>query len=174
MRVAEDAEPVEFRFGDEIFQDVQSLRTDSPGKPTMKLVRRAMPGTAARNFVQSLEENIGASAALHALEHVGRGVLKRQVEIFADVVVLRDGVEKFAGDAIGIGVEEAEPAEIWNAGERVEQSGETIAEAEIFAVAGGVLADEGDFADAASDELLRLRRRRIRSGANGICRAGWE
>ena len=39
-------------------------------------------------------------------------------------------------------------------GEGVEQRGEAVFEAEVFAVAGGVLADEGDFLDAAGDELL--------------------
>ena len=73
-------------------------------------------------------------------------MLQGHVEIFADVVVLRDGVEQLAGDAIGIGVEEAEPAQAFDLGERVEQRGEAVFEAEVFAVAGGVLADEGDFA----------------------------
>src|ERR1039458_5323539 len=101
-------------------------RSDSPGKPTMKLVRRAMPGTAARTFsrvlrkmsaplegdarysradlFQGLEKDVCAGAALHCLEDSRRGVLERNVEIFADVVVLGDGVEEFAGDAVGIGV----------------------------------------------------------------------
>ena len=39
-------------------------------------------------------------------------------------------------------------------GERVEQGGEAVFDAEVFAVAGGVLADEGDLLDAAGDELL--------------------
>jgi len=34
------------------------------------------------------------------------------VEILADVVVAGDGVEQLARDAIGIGVEEAEPAQV--------------------------------------------------------------
>jgi len=43
-------------------------------------------------------------------------VLERDVEIFADVVVLRNGLKQLAGDAVGIGVEEAEPAEVGDAG----------------------------------------------------------
>ena len=65
-----------------------------------------------------------------------------------------DGVEELAGDAVGVGVEEAEPAEPFYFGEGVEEGGEAVFEAEIFAVAGGVLADEGDLADAAGDEGL--------------------
>jgi len=84
-------------------------------------------------------------------------VLERDVEIFADVVVLRNGLKQLVGDAVGIGVEEAEPAEVGDAGELVEERGEAVFEAEVFAVAGGVLADEGDFLDAASDEGLGFR-----------------
>jgi len=65
-------------------------------------------------------------------------VLEGNVEVLADVVVLRDGFEELAGDAVGIGIEEAEPAQAVDAGELVEQRGETVLEAEIFAVAGGV------------------------------------
>jgi hypothetical protein len=79
-------------------------------------------------------------------------VLERHVEVFADVVVAGDGFEESAGNAVGIGVEEAEPAQAVDAGERVEQGGEAVLEAEVFAVAGGVLADEGDLANAAGDE----------------------
>jgi hypothetical protein len=94
-------------------------------------------------------------------------VLERQVEIFADVVVLRDRLEQFAGDAVGISVEKTEPLEVRDAGEPIEEGGETVAEAEVFAVAGGVLADESDFADAAGNELLGF-------GNDGFEAAGTE
>ena len=68
---------------------------------------------------------------------------------------------------VGVGVEEAEPAEAVDAGERVEEGGEAVLEAEVFAVAGGVLADEGDLADAAGDELLGF-------GDDGLEAAGAE
>ncbi len=83
-------------------------------------------------------------------------MLERQVEILADVVVAGDGVEQLARDAIGIGVEEAEPAQVRDACEGVKELGKAVFEAEVFAVAGGVLADEGDFACAAGDKLLGL------------------
>jgi len=80
-------------------------------------------------------------------------VLERNVEIFADVVVLGDGVEEFIGDAVGVGVEEAEPTQVGDACELVEEGGEAVFEAEIFAIASCVLADEGEFLNAALDEL---------------------
>ena len=69
---------------------------------------------------------------------------------------LGDGVEQSAGDAVGVGVEEAQPAQAFDLGERVEELGEAVLEAQVFAVAGGVLADQRDLADAAGDELLRF------------------
>jgi hypothetical protein len=95
-------------------------------------------------------------------------VLQGDVEIFADVVVLGDGFKQLAGDAVGVGVEEAEPAEAIDAGELVKECGEAVFEAEVFAVAGGVLADEGDFLDAAGDEGL------LRFGDDGFKAAGTE
>jgi hypothetical protein len=68
--------------------------------------------------------------------------------------MLRNGVEEAGGDLVGVGVEEAEPAEAGEWGECFEQVGEAVFEAEVFAVAGGVLADEGYFADALGDEVL--------------------
>ena len=78
-------------------------------------------GDGRADFFKRLEENVGAGAALHALENVGRGVLQRHVEILADVVVPRDGFEQPAGNAIGIRVEEAQPAQAFNAGQRVKK-----------------------------------------------------
>ena len=62
-------------------------------------------------FFDELEEEVGCAAAFHALEDGGAGVLEGDVEVFGDVVVARDGVEEARGDLVGVGVEEAEPAE---------------------------------------------------------------
>ena len=45
------------------------------------------------------------------LRTLGAGVLQGDVEVFGDVVVLRHGLEQARGDLVGVGVEEAEPAE---------------------------------------------------------------
>ena len=94
------------------------------------------------------------------LRTLARGVLQRDVEVLGDVVVARDGFEQARGDLVGVGVEEAQPLEAGERGEGVEEVGESGALAgdgvlgQVFAVAGGVLADEGDFADALRDEDL--------------------
>ena len=72
------------------------------------------------------------------------------------VAVTRHGFEQARGDLVGVGVEEAQPAQAGQYGERVEQLREAVFEAEVFAVAGGVLADEGDLANALRDEVLGL------------------
>jgi hypothetical protein len=48
-------------------------------------------------------------------------VLERDVEVFGDGVVLRHGLEQARGDLVGVGVEEAEPAEAGQDGEGVEK-----------------------------------------------------
>ena len=90
-------------------------------------------------------------------------MLEGQVEVVANVVVAGDGFEEAAGDAVGIGVEEAEPAEVGDLGERVEELRQAVLEAEVFAVARGVLTDEGDLAGAAGDELLGFGDDRFKS-----------
>ena len=51
-------------------------------------------GDSGADLFDGLQENVGAGAALHALQDVGRSVLQRHVEILADVVVARDGLEQ--------------------------------------------------------------------------------
>jgi hypothetical protein len=61
-----------------------------------------------------------------------------------------DGFKQDGGDAVGVGVEEADPLFVrgFDFGEAGEEGGEAVFEAEVFAIAGDVLADEVDFADA--------------------------
>ena len=171
--VVEDAQPVESCLLDELLQKIK-IRDGFAGKADDEGGAQSDAGNCCADFFQCLEEDLRAAAALHALQNRGRGVLQRQIEILADVVVPGDGVEQFAGDAVGVGVEEAQPAQAFDLGERVEERGEAVLEAEVFAVAGGVLADERDLADAAGDELLGLGDDGFESARAELCRAGWE
>ena len=74
-------------------------------------------GDGAAGLLDELEEDVRVAAALHALEDAGAGVLERHVDVLGDGVVLRDGFEQARGDLVGIGVEEAEPAEAGEDGE---------------------------------------------------------
>ncbi len=120
----------------------------------MKLVRMTMPGTIWRALGNQVEEDLGGAAALHRLEDAGAGVLEGDVEVLGDGVMAGHSLEQARGDLVRVGVEEAQPAQAGQDGKGVEKLGEAVGEAEIFAVAGGVLADEGDLADALGDEVL--------------------
>ncbi len=164
--VAEGAHPIESGFADEVGELGEVLlgfarEADDEGGSEDDA------GDGGADLFDGLEEDVGVGSALHALEDVAGGVLQGDIEVFADVVVAGDGVEEAAGDLVGIGVEEAEPADAVNFGEAVEELGEAVFEVEIFAVTGGVLANEGDFADALLDELMGL-------GDDGLETAGAE
>ncbi len=79
----------------------------------------------------------------------------------------RNGVQQLAGDFVRVGVEKTDPAQIFDPGQLFEQQGKAVFQAEIFAVAGGVLADEGDLADAALGQAFGL-------GDHGLEAAGAE
>src|SRR5208337_1823928 len=145
--VAEYAQPVESCLLDELLQEFKVAERFSR-EADDETGAEGDAGNGGANLLQCLQENIRTRPALHRLEYSGRCVLKRDVEVFADVFVAGDGVEELAGDAVGVGVEEAEPAESVDAGECVEERGEAVLDAKIFAVACGVLADESDFLNA--------------------------
>src|ERR1700761_473410 len=88
-------------------------------------------------------------------------MLQRHVEILHDAVVLRDGIEQVPGDLVGVGIEKAQPGESVYLRETIEQRGESVFQAEVLAVAGGVLTDQRDLAYSAGDKLLRLGDHRL-------------
>ena len=59
-----------------------------------------------------------------------------------------DGVQQPAGDLVGIGIEESNPAQRVDSSQFFQQKRQPIFQAEVFAIAGGVLANQGDFANA--------------------------
>ena len=65
-----------------------------------------------------------------------------------------DGFEQPRRDAIGIAIEEAHPVQVFDLRQALEQGGQAVAQAEVFAVESGVLADERDFADAGGGEIF--------------------
>ena len=168
--VAEDAEPVDFGGLDEVAEVVE-VGFGFAGEADDEAGADDDAGDDAAGLLDELEEDVArCRRASCVLSSGGAGVLQRDVEILGDVVVLRHGFEQARGDLVGIGVEEAQPAEAGEAGEGFEQLGEAVGEAEVFAVAGGVLADEGDLADALRDEVLRFGDDASRCGGSGTCR----
>ena len=85
-----------------------------------------------------------------------RGVLQGNVDVAAEARVSGEHFQQARRDLVGIGVEEADPAEILDLGELFEQRGEAVLDAEVFAEAGCVLPDEIDFAHALRGQALGL------------------
>ena len=164
--IGEDAEPVDFSFGDES-AELGEVGFGFAGEAYDEGGADDDAGDYLARLLDQVEEDLRVAAALHGLEDRGAGVLEGDVEVFCDGVVACHGFEQARGDLVGVGVEEAEPAQAGERGEGVEELGEALFEAEVFAVAGGVLADEGDFTDALGDEVLRL-------GDDGAHAAGTE
>src|ERR1022692_3763069 len=81
-------------------------------------------------------------------------MLQGNVDVGADVVVGGDDFKQAARNFVGIRVEEANPAQVFDGGQLFQKQGEAIFQAEIFTVAGGVLSDQGDFADARPRQSL--------------------
>ena len=130
-------------------------RSDSPGKPTMKEVRSAMPGTAARTLSMSLRENVGAAPRFMRFSTSGTHAAAARRDICRCCRARAMVSRSLPGDAVGISVEEAEPAQALECG-RVRRGGrEAVFRAQIFAVAGGVLTDERDLLHAASARAVR-------------------
>ncbi len=65
----------------------------------------------------------------------------------------------------GITVEEADPVQLFDLREAFEQQRQAVAQAEVFAVKGGVLSDEGDFADARGGQVRGFARDRLQPPA---------
>src|SRR5208337_3444771 len=105
--VREDAEPVKPRLLDKLLQNLKVAERFAGEADDEAGAQRDLRDRRA-DFLQRLQKNFGAGAPLHTLQNGGRRVLQWQVEIFADVRVLRDGLDQAAGNAVGIGIEEAD------------------------------------------------------------------
>src|SRR6185437_9758486 len=107
-------------------------------------------------LLDELEENLRSAATLHALEHGWTGMLERDVEVLRDIVVACDGLQQPRGDLVGIGVEETQPAQARQRCEGFEELGQAVFDAEVFAVAGCILADQGNLPDTLGDKVFGL------------------
>ena len=67
-----------------------------------------------------------------------------------------DGLQQPAGNLVGIGVKKAYPAQVFDSSQLFQQQGKPVFQAEVLAVAGGVLADEGDLPHTGAGQPLRL------------------
>ena len=83
-------------------------------------------------------------------------MLQGHIHVGADLFVLRDCVQQLAGNLVGIGVEETHPTQVFDRRKFFQQKREAIFQAEIFAIASGVLADQGNFSHSGLRETFGL------------------
>ncbi len=75
----------------------------------MRVVRNVTPGTLSRIRDSSAIVNPSIARAPHALEHVRRRMLQRQIDVSAHLPALRHCVEHIVGDRGGVEVEQPDP-----------------------------------------------------------------
>ena len=83
----------------------------SPGKPTISDVRRAIAGISRRSFAIRSADFLLAAPAVHSLQNRVADMLERDVQIFADFLLFLDQLDQAVGYAVGIGIEQAYPAQ---------------------------------------------------------------
>ena len=113
-------------------------------------------GNGGAHPLEEFQEGVAVGAALHAGQDVAAGMLQRHVDVFGQAFVGGEGFEHFLRYAIWIGVEKAHPEQVFDLGEAFEELREAVAQVEVFAVGGCVLADQGDFASAGGGEIFRF------------------
>src|SRR5712692_5364282 len=154
--VTERTHPVKFHLADKLAQLVE-LFLGFPGKARDERRAQRNAGNGAAHLLNRSQKNIRASAALHALQHSWRRVLQRHIDVRANLAMRGDGFEQTAGDLVGISVEKANPAHLFDASQLFQQQCKAILEAKLLAVAGRVLANQRDFAHAGAGQALSFR-----------------
>ena len=87
---------------------------------------------------------IARAAALHPFENASAGVLQGNIDVVAQRPVLGDSIEQPLRHAVRVEVEKTDPAGVFYTRQAVQQSRQAVAQAQIFAVAGRVLADQAN------------------------------
>lgn len=117
--VGEDAEPVDPGGFDEVFEQLV-VGFGLAGEAYDEAGADDDAGDDLAGLGDEVQEDLGVAAALHRLEDVGAGVLEGDVQVLGDGVVAGHRLQQAGGDLVGVGVEEAEPAEAGEDGEAVE------------------------------------------------------
>ena len=120
--VGEDAEPVDLRGGDEGFELLVVL-FGLAGEADDEAGADDDAGDDAARLLDELEEDLGVPPRFMRLSTLGLACCSGTSRYLAMLSWLRDGLEQPRGDLVGVGVEEAQPAEAGKHGEGVEQRG---------------------------------------------------
>jgi hypothetical protein len=82
-------------------QSSSTCRSRSPGKPTMKVERIAMPGHRLADPAQQLPDGGAAALASHGQQHVVGDVLQRHVEVATDRRLVRHHFQQIVANGRG-------------------------------------------------------------------------
>ena len=127
-----------------------------PGKADYKRCTQREVRNRAPHFLDRTEEQFRSSASLHALQYGCRSMLQWHINVGTDVVMGGDGFKQASCDLVGIGVQESNPSQSFDAGEFLKQQGQAVFQSQVLAIASRVLADQRDFANARLRQPLGL------------------
>src|ERR1019366_5721402 len=160
--VTKHSQPVELRLAHELaelFEIVFTLARETHNeRGTQRQTRNRAP-----HLLDGAQEDVCAGAAFHALQNLRRGVLQGHVNIGANLFMRCNRLQQLAGDLVGIGVEEAHPAQFLDLRQPLQQQRQPVFQTQIFSVAGGILPDQRDLAHALVRKMLRLGDHRFES-----------
>ena len=120
MRIAEDTEPVELRLADEPLQNFKVAERFA-GESDDEEVRSAMPGTAARTLSSVLKKISAPAPRFMRFSTSGEACCSGRSRYLQMLSCLANGFQQPARNAVGIRVEEPQPAQSFNLRQRVEQ-----------------------------------------------------
>ena len=106
--------------------------------------------------MQQRRQGISVSAAVHAAQNLAVAVLQGQIDVFDDLVLACHHVDQLVRHAVGIAVENADPAEAVDFAQLLEQLRELRRAVQILSVAGGVLSDDVELFHALRGKLTRF------------------
>src|SRR4029077_6795395 len=160
--VAKRAHPVKLRVAHELTEFFKLLFSLSRKTDDERCAQRDA-GNRTPHFFNRAQEDISARTPLHAFQNARRRVLQGHIDVGTDLFVGRNGFKQPAGDFVGIGIKKPYPAQVFNFSQLFQQQRQAILEAQILAVAGSVLADEGDLAHAGERQALSLGHYRLKT-----------
>src|SRR5271168_1817181 len=123
--IAESAHPVKGRFSYKATK-LREFFFGFAGETDDERSPKGNAGNHATHFLDRPQEQICATSAFHALQNRRRGVLQRYIDVRTNILVSSDRLQQTPCDLVGIGVQEADPLQAFDARELFQQECETI------------------------------------------------
>ena len=94
--------------------------------------------------------------AVHGLQHLSGSVLQGQIDVFQNLRLIGHHIQQFVGDGIGIAVQQAHPAELFNLAQPAQQLRQLQFAVQVQTIAAGVLGNDNELFCAVVHQLLGL------------------